>query len=83
MKTKKQWLGELPDGYKELALSNLDTKSSSIRKKNMHEAIVAAFVWYETKQGHDFWEQVCKHYKLGTPLPPLPTIENKGGENES
>lgn len=71
-KTIKQWLSELPDGYRERALANMYAEAGDIYKASMGGAILGFREWYETPQGHDFWNAVYDHYTIGTPLPPLP-----------
>jgi hypothetical protein len=74
MKSTKQWLNELPDGYRERALKNLnlDDEAASMEEESIIRALNVSFVWYDSPEGHDFWNAVQEHYLEGTPLPPLP-----------
>jgi hypothetical protein len=82
MKTVKQWLEQLPDGYRERALENLVQDG---REKNsvglIYLAIHRAFTWQETKEGFSFWAAVYSHYAAkSVPLPqlaPLPPPPSK------
>ena len=70
MKTVKEWFNELPDGYRELALKNLN--NPEYEAKTMHDAISGGFLWLDTNEGRDFWTELESHYMIGTPLPELP-----------
>jgi len=71
MKTTKEWLQDLPDGYRERALRNLQKATQKIEEPSIDEALFGAFEWERTPEGSDFWGAVMRHYKKGTPLPPL------------
>lgn len=71
-KTIKQWLSELPDGYRERAQANLNPKWADDESESIHGGIEGGFNWLEAPEGHSFWARVCTHYLYGTPLPPLP-----------
>lgn len=68
-----EWLKELPDGYRELALANFKEQ----RKKDVHldcinEAIRQGFSWFMTKE-MEFWDYVHDFYtEKRNGLPPLP-----------
>lgn len=69
-KTVRQWLKELPDGYRERAIEQsffLDTEEPSIER-----CITRCIIWEATIEGSKFWKQVHEHYLQGTPLPKLP-----------
>ena len=70
-KTIQEWLMELPDGYRERALANMDEEDKNMVKESMSDAINNSFLWSESPEGRNFWEQVDDHYVHGTPLPPL------------
>jgi hypothetical protein len=71
-KTIKEWLEQLPDGYRERALENAEYNLLELHRKTMATSIAAGFAWDDTPEGHSFWADVQKHYFAGTPLPPLP-----------
>ena len=71
-KTNIEWLMELPDGYRALALENADEERLTYSDVSLAEALKGSFYWYKTRQGHSFWNDVCNHYRHGTSLPPLP-----------
>ena len=71
-KTIKEWLEELPEGYRERALNNLRKVAINWHEPTMVGAITGAFLWVESPEGLDFWADVKNHYATGTPLPPLP-----------
>jgi len=56
-----EWLNDLPDGYRELALANFKEQGgicdyivSGYDSLNM----INCFNWASTKEGHDFWYEV-------------------------
>lgn len=75
MKTIKQWYDELPNGYRELALRNLNSIRMPFASHvgRMSTAILNGFLWRESPEGEKFWTAVCLHYSSGRTLPPLPT----------
>lgn len=77
-KTIKQWLEELPQGYRERALKNFKGRSSTRIYPTMDSALFAAFVWEGTEEKHEFWKAVCNHYFKGMPLPKLPEVGKTG-----
>jgi hypothetical protein len=76
-KTVKEWLEQLPDGYRERALSNMDAEYSERVADSMEVAIVMHSHWSNTREGFSFWYAVYEHCNWGKPLPPLPQDEPK------
>ncbi len=73
MKTRAEWLNELPDGYRELAIASAD--NDGCMELQCHSASVAlsgAFVWSDSTEGHEFWNSVWSNLERKTQLPPLP-----------
>ena len=73
MKTIKEWLQELPDGYRELALANLVDDVCTFGQENkqvdsLSEAVQDAFSWHDVDEGFGFWHAVASGY-----FPPHPT----------
>jgi len=68
-KTTREWLNELPDGYRELALANCE---EDIEEFSMYGALLSLKLWRETPEKEPFWLAVCGHYSNGSPLPPPP-----------
>lgn len=60
-KTIKEWLEELPDGYRERALANCDRAEDVA--SSMDEAIYCAFDWNHTSEGVDFWAHMLIYYR--------------------
>jgi hypothetical protein len=81
-KTVKEWLMELPDGYRERALENMYEENKSIVVRNMEDAINRAFTWEESQEGDVFWLAVYNHYFISRPLPSLPQSPNPLKSNE-
>jgi hypothetical protein len=76
-KTIREWLNELPDGYREAALSenpfwNWDKSKVSC----MSIAITMFAIWRESEFGTDFWEE-CRNYFVALEkdlIPKLPKL---------
>lgn len=69
MKPIIEWLNDLPDGYRELALANCENPDRMTG--SMSEALGYGFEWQWTTEGFLFWKDVYRYYH-STPLPPLP-----------
>ena len=54
MKTIKQWISELPEPYRSQALKNTTKKIQIVPVKDIKDALVSAFIWSYSKQGHDY-----------------------------
>ena len=72
-KTVKQWLEELPDGYRERALRQCSVLLLKEDVISMYKALGFMNSYDSTHEGRDFWDEVRMHYVTGQPLPPLPT----------
>ena len=76
LKKTKTWLKQLPDGYRERALSQFDEEEPITDVASMPDAIVYGIVsWPGTVEGYRFWSEVHSHFGLGHDLPPLPEPE--------
>lgn len=84
-KTVKEWLQELPAGYRQMALKNLELQDAQNKRatrvcQTMHSAIDWAFTWEYTTEWkqHKFkWSTVHAHYyeiHKGTTPRPLPKL---------
>lgn len=75
-KTPEQWADELPDGYKELFLKNINREYRLFLEypENLSEAIDYSFNWDYTDEKEDFWLDLFSwaSYPDKNPLPPLP-----------
>lgn len=76
-KTVKEWLNELPDGYKELAFKDVPSIYLERVVENSKEAFNVIIYCQISIVAKRFWEKVSKHYLYGTPLPTLPTDKLK------
>lgn len=75
-KTIKDWLNELPSGYRERALKNCSPGSCG-EPKTLREAIEEAFFWFNSPEGYDFWYDVSLWAdNPENHLPPLPPSED-------
>lgn len=60
-KTIREWLNELPDPYRSRAIMNAENYHKPFLDEseiNLREAVLGAFVWYETPEGDEFWSRV-------------------------
>jgi len=69
-KTTEEWLQKLPEGFRDRALDQI--RNRGMEQESMVEALYAFAVWNETREGHEFWSAVTRHYRYDTPLPKLP-----------
>lgn len=83
-KTKEtilDWLEELPEGYRQRAISQYDpsfclnhSRSDTFSDKptSLAQAVLSFCNWQNTKEGGYFWDKVYLHYTCGEKLPELP-----------
>ena len=70
MKTIREWLESLPEPYRSQALENMDNYRRPYAPEahsshgNLEEALMAAFLWYDTPQGREYWENVSQDRSL-------------------
>lgn len=66
MKTIKEWLNELPESIRREAFNNEPKHISTVvwetPSTSMYDAIMGAFVWKDTLQGHDYWARIAESY---------------------
>lgn len=79
MKSAIEFLRELPEGYRELALDAVEKwpLKPHVSVGTIPSAICTSFVINgrnEIKQWAPFWHAVIDHYLSGSPLPPLPPL---------
>ena len=55
MKTIKEWLEELPEPYRKKSINNTPKKVLEVYKQSLEKALLASFVWNNSKEGHDYW----------------------------
>jgi len=57
-KTKKEFLEELPEPYKTLALKNMDKSLENTPGINLKYSLQSSFKWDKTKQGFGYWSNL-------------------------
>lgn len=58
-KTIKEWLLELPKEERELIdFDTLHDYCDTEEAHSLSDALTAAFIWENTKEGHDFWQNI-------------------------
>lgn len=55
MKTIKEWLEELPEPYRTQSINNTPKKVLEVYKQSLEKALLASFVWKNSKEGHGYW----------------------------
>lgn len=73
MKTIKEWLMELPDWYRELALK-YENGAFQEDAESMLDALHGFIPRKKTNETPIFWYKVLKHYEEWAYLPPLPDL---------
>lgn len=59
-KTVHEWFNELPEEYKELALTNIDPAKKNISYDTKKEALLFGFAWWKSSEGFVFWDELYK-----------------------
>lgn len=73
IKTIRERLQELPDGYRELAMQ-YENSERNRREESIYSCLtnIGSFDWEKTREWVKFRDNVSEHYARWTPLPPLP-----------
>lgn len=58
MKTVKQWFETLPQPYSQQAIDNTSPYQLTLEYDDIKTALLSAFVWEHTLQGHDYWNKL-------------------------
>ena len=61
MKTRKEWLEELPNPYKELALRNTPKYRLEEIEESLSESILGAFDWDKSSEGFKYWNNLWEN----------------------
>lgn len=64
MKTIEEWLNELPEPERALALFNLNPKKQQIKTDDLSIALDHAFDWDGTPEGYHYWDEIYERVKL-------------------
>ena len=56
MRTPEQWFKDFPEPYNKEAIENLLPHLKSTEYDSPDEALIDAFRWEETTQGHYYWQ---------------------------
>ena len=62
MKTIKEWFKELPPNVRQKAIANMDKRDLTKRCDSLSSAILTAFYWADSKEGHYYWEEQYTKY---------------------
>lgn len=76
VKTIKEWLNELPEWYRELAMK-YENQLFSVASEWMWDALSSWFYWSKTDEWWNFRWRVYNYYVSWSVLPPLPEKEEK------
>ena len=73
----KQWLMQLPEPYRDMAISQMDKEYIALHyypaHSTLHDALHKFADWHDTKEGHKFWHCVYE-YAVNGPRSQLPII---------
>jgi hypothetical protein len=58
MKTPEQWFIKLPDPYNKQAINNILDHIKSVEYETIHDALIDAFRWELTPEGHYYWNDL-------------------------
>lgn len=64
-----EWFKKLPPGYRERAIKRTVWNDP---KDSLENALIGAFGWALTKEGHNFWSDLYKNLNSPSKFPPLP-----------
>ena len=59
MKTTREWIEDLDEPYRSEAIKNTPIKVLKLKEHiSQSKALLDAFVWEDTPQGHDYWSDL-------------------------
>lgn len=58
MKTTEEWLNELPAEAASKALENTPKLLLNVPEESLKSAILGAFAWYKSPEGHNYWQEI-------------------------
>ena len=61
-KTIEQWLQELPEPFREQAMSNMGPNEAEKEVEYISVALGRGFYWHDTDEGWDYWNSLHHHY---------------------
>lgn len=61
-KTVEEWFNDLEEPYKTQALENTKDESLKPIAGSMSEALLRAFYWTDSPQGHQYWFNLFTNY---------------------
>ena len=76
----KYFLNQLPEGYRERALAQVNDEVEINRcplANSISDALMYFSIWSETKECGNFWQLVRNHYLNSTEHPTLPPLPNE------
>lgn len=79
MKTIREWFDLLPEDIRERALRNTDNERHDWSLGSLAEALLSAFLWRTTIEGHSHWERVHRAAVNGG----FSEVESLRAENEA
>lgn len=78
MKKISEWLKELPEPYRKLALANYNKQNDNHDDALVHSMLMAlwcGFDWRKSNEDYEYWRNVCNRIKCGN-LPAKPNKES-------
>lgn len=65
-KTTKQWLNQLKDEHRDLAISNMFEGLEGEESESLADALYFGCFWSKSPQGEDFWGEIHDQLEAGT-----------------
>ncbi len=78
MTLRQYFIANLPTAYADRAIANTEAYCKTLldaEAPRRHDIISCSFVWRHTTESDDFWFAVDQHIRTGSPLPPIPGVQ--------
>ena len=63
--TIMQWIKQLRQPYRHQAIKNVTPTVVNVKRDCFNGVLMAAFIWDETIEGHDYWSDVYDEFYWG------------------
>jgi hypothetical protein len=61
-KTIREWFNELPEDIREKAIANTREDELDELDSSSRNAMLIAFLWSKSPEGHSYWSDISKTY---------------------
>lgn len=62
-KTIREWFNDLPEDIKEKAIINTPEESLDRIEYSLSKALLRAFTWIESVEGHNYWSRINSEHE--------------------